>query len=127
MIVKTAGQERLSRKSLSMISQLESRKRGAFAEAVPLTCFFFPPHFGILVVQKCHDVAYCLWIFFTPWKSVILGGFSSCSVKDCFPSFTLLCQSLSVGPTMLPFSPLVFGQDLPEFPFLDSLGSQGRP
>lgn len=122
MAVRRAGQARISVKSLPMIFQLKRMKCSAFAEAVPLTCFFFPPHFGILVVQKCHNVAYCLLLSVCIlWKCVILGGFSDCSVKDCFPSSTFLCQSLNIRPTMLPFSPLVFGQDLPEFPFSHSL------
>lgn len=57
MAVRRAGQARISVKSLPMIFQLKRMKCSAFAEAVPLT--FFPPHFGILVVQKCHNVAYC--------------------------------------------------------------------
>lgn len=60
MAIRTVGQARISVKSLSMVFQPKRKKCGASAEAVPLTCFFFPPHFGILVVQKCHNVAYCL-------------------------------------------------------------------
>lgn len=47
MIVRTAGQERLSVKKGSLHDLPAGKQEaGAFAAAAPLTCIFFPPYLG---------------------------------------------------------------------------------